>query len=53
MASRKQYDKAAELGKRIEAKEAELKKLIEDWERERASAAPKSRPSMSRRSSRA
>ncbi|WP_309301838.1 AAA family ATPase, partial [Pseudomonas aeruginosa] len=37
MASRKQYDKAAELGKRIEAKEAELKKLIEEWERERAS----------------
>jgi len=37
MASRKQYDKAAELGKRIEAKEAELKKLVEDWERERAS----------------
>lgn len=29
--------KAAELGKRIEAKEAELKKLVEDWERERAS----------------
>lgn len=37
VASRKQYDKAAELGKRIEAKEAELKKLVEDWERERAS----------------
>jgi len=37
MASRKQYDKAAELGKRIEAKEAELKKLVEEWERERAS----------------
>ncbi|MGT5392789.1 Clp protease ClpC, partial [Escherichia coli] len=26
-----------ELGKRIEAKEAELKKLVENWERERAS----------------
>ncbi len=37
VAARKQYDKAAELGKRIEAKEAELKKLIEGWERERAS----------------
>ena len=37
MASRKQYDKAAELGKHIEAKEAELKKLVEEWERERAS----------------
>ena len=37
VASRKQYDKAAELGKRIEAKEAELKKLVEEWERERAS----------------
>lgn len=37
LASRKQYDKAAELGKRIEVKEAELKKLVEDWERERAS----------------
>ena len=37
MASRKQYDKAAELGKRIEAKETELKKLVEEWERERAS----------------
>ena len=37
VAARKQYDKAAELGKRIEAKEAELKKLVEDWERERAS----------------
>lgn len=37
MAARKQYDQAAELGKRIEAKEAELKKLVEDWERERAS----------------
>jgi ATP-dependent Clp protease ATP-binding subunit ClpC len=36
-ASRKQYDKAAEIGKRIEAKEAELKKLTEAWERERAS----------------
>jgi ATP-dependent Clp protease ATP-binding subunit ClpC len=34
---RKQYDQAAELGKRIEAKEAELKKLVENWERERAS----------------
>ncbi len=37
VASRKQYDKAAELGKRIEAKETELKKLVEEWERERAS----------------
>ena len=37
VASRKQYDKAAELGKHIEAKEAELKKLVEEWERERAS----------------
>ncbi|HGT3934588.1 TPA: heat shock survival AAA family ATPase ClpK [Klebsiella pneumoniae] len=37
VAARKQYDQAAELGKRIEAKEAELKKLVEDWERERAS----------------
>ncbi len=37
LAARKQYDQAAELGKRIEAKEAELKKLVEDWERERAS----------------
>ena len=37
MASRKQYDKAAELGKRIEAKETELKQLVEEWERERAS----------------
>ena len=37
VAARKQYDKAAELGKRIEAKEAELKKLVEEWERERAS----------------
>ena len=37
VASRKQYEKASELGKRIEAKEAELKKLVEDWERERAS----------------
>ena len=37
MASRKQYDKAAELGKHIEAKETELKKLVEEWERERAS----------------
>lgn len=36
-AARKQYDQAAELGKRIEAKEAELKKLVENWERERAS----------------
>ncbi|EEW2264422.1 ATP-dependent Clp protease ATP-binding subunit, partial [Escherichia coli] len=31
MASRKQYDKAAELGKRIEAKETELKQLVEEW----------------------
>ena len=31
VAARKQYDKAAGLGKRIEAKEAELKKLIEGW----------------------
>ncbi|HFU0207766.1 TPA: heat shock survival AAA family ATPase ClpK [Escherichia coli] len=37
VAARKQYDQAAELGKRIEAKEAELKKLVENWERERAS----------------
>ncbi|GHK91134.1 ATPase [Escherichia coli] len=37
VAARKQYDRAAELGKRIEAKEAELKKLVENWERERAS----------------
>ncbi|KAA1772993.1 ATP-dependent Clp protease ATP-binding subunit, partial [Klebsiella pneumoniae] len=37
VASRKQYDKAAELGKHIETKEAELKKLVEEWERERAS----------------
>lgn len=37
VAARKQYDRAAELGKRIEVKEAELKKLVEDWERERAS----------------
>jgi ATP-dependent Clp protease ATP-binding subunit ClpC len=34
VAARKQYDQAAELGKRIEAKEAELKKLVEDWERD-------------------
>jgi len=53
VASRKQYDKAAELGKRIEAKETELKKLVEECEREAPRAAPKSRPSMSRRSSRA
>ena len=35
VAARKQYDQAAELGKRIE--ETELKKLVENWERERAS----------------
>ena len=37
LASRKQYDNAAEVGKRIEAKEAELKTQVYDWERERGS----------------
>ncbi len=37
LASRKQYDNAAEVGKRIETKEAELKTQVEDWERERGS----------------
>lgn len=53
VAARKQYDQAAELGKRIEAKEAELKKLVEDWERERPPAVPRSRRNTWRRSSRA
>ena len=52
LASRKQYDNAAEVGKRIEAKEAELKTQVEDWERERARAAPKSRRNTWPRSSR-
>jgi len=37
LASRKQYDNAAEVGKRIETKDAELKTQVEDWERERGS----------------
>jgi ATP-dependent Clp protease ATP-binding subunit ClpC len=53
VAARKQYDQAAELGKRIEAKEAELKKLVEDWERERPPAVPRSRRNTWRRLSRA
>ena len=35
-AARKNYDKAAELGKQIEAKEARLKELTEAWEKARA-----------------
>ena len=35
-ASRKNYDKAAEIGKQIEAKEATLKDLTEAWEKARA-----------------
>jgi ATP-dependent Clp protease ATP-binding subunit ClpC len=35
-ASRKNFEKAAELGKQIEAKEARLKALVEAWEKERA-----------------
>ncbi|MBW7056116.1 AAA family ATPase [Paracoccus bogoriensis] len=35
-AARKNYDKAAEIGKEIEAKEARLKELTEAWEKERA-----------------
>ena len=37
LAAGKKFDKASELGKQIEAKESELKKLVENWERERAS----------------
>jgi ATP-dependent Clp protease ATP-binding subunit ClpC len=36
-ASRKQYERAAELGKQIEAKDAQLKTRLQSWERERAS----------------
>jgi ATP-dependent Clp protease ATP-binding subunit ClpC len=53
VAARKQYDQAAELGKRIEAKEAELKKLVEDWERSGPPAVPRSRRNTWRRLSRA
>jgi ATP-dependent Clp protease ATP-binding subunit ClpC len=35
-ASRKQFEKAADLGKQIAAKEARLKELTEAWEKERA-----------------
>jgi len=35
-AARKNYDKAAEIGKQIEAKEATLKELTEAWEKARA-----------------
>ena len=35
-AARKDYDKAAEIGKQIEAKEARLKELTEAWEKARA-----------------
>ncbi len=51
VASRKQYDKAAELGKHIGQRGRT--QACREWERERASVAPKSKPSMSRRSSRA
>ncbi|MDW8313657.1 MAG: AAA family ATPase [Rhodovarius sp.] len=44
-ASRKQYEKAAEIGKQIEAKEARLKELIEAWEKERATGSAEVRAS--------
>ncbi|NAZ38403.1 ATP-dependent Clp protease ATP-binding subunit, partial [Rubellimicrobium sp. CFH 75288] len=34
--SRKNFEKAAEIGKQIEAKDARLKELIEAWEKARA-----------------
>ena len=37
--SRKRYDKAAELGKHIEAKRPNSKKLVEEWERGRPGSA--------------
>ena len=36
-ASRKQYDNAAQISKRVEATEAELKQRVEEWELERGS----------------
>jgi ATP-dependent Clp protease ATP-binding subunit ClpC len=44
-ASRKQYEKAAELGKQIEAKEARLKELVEAWEKDRATGSAEVRAS--------
>ena len=44
-ASRKNFDKAAELGKQIEAKEARLKELTEAWEKERATGSAEVRAS--------
>ena len=37
-AARKQFDRAAELKKELEAKQAELDELLETWKRDRASA---------------
>ena len=53
VAARKQYDQAAELGKRIEAKGRGSKKLVEDWEQGGPPAVPRSRRNTWRRSSRA
>ena len=44
-ASRKNYDKAAEIGKQIEAKEATLRELTEAWEKERATGSAEVRAS--------